>query len=241
MAALTRSKNRRWLNLKKNHRSHCNNAWMDVHIGSAVLSKHGLVSPGIFISKLFLLIRNKIFAMKIFIIFMQIHHQVWCIWGMVKKIKEQRREGIKCARCPTSQVGGERKQGKISIRLVSGGYGKAPNQGDSNADLNNFFFFRLDPCPHVKLNRIKVDWCQIKRCFTLNQGTMSILQFSEIVRFFSVDNTIASDIIEKGENALQSDHLLKFGITKEGQIQAIVRRSYVKDPSKAYHLTVSTL
>jgi len=127
------------------------------------------------------------------------------------------------------------------IRLVSGGYGKAPNQGDSNADLNNFFFFRLDPCPHVKLNRIKVDWCQIKRCFTLNQSTMSILQFSEIVRFFSVDNIIASGIIEKGENALQSDHLLKFGITKECQIQAIVRRSYVKDPSKAYHLTVSTL
>ena len=68
---------------------------------------------------------------------------------------------------------------------------------------------------------------------------MPLLQFSDILRFFSVDNVNPVSIIEKGENALKSDHLLKFEVTKDGHIHAIVRRSYVKDKTKAYHVNVS--
>ena len=70
---------------------------------------------------------------------------------------------------------------------------------------------------------------------------MPLLQFSDILKFFSVENVNAVTIIEKREISLKSDHLLKFEVTKDGKIHAVVRRSYVKDKSKAYHVTVSQL
>jgi len=70
---------------------------------------------------------------------------------------------------------------------------------------------------------------------------MPLLLLSEIVKYFSVENVNAVQVIEKGENALNSEHLLKFELGEGGEITAIVRRSYIKDKNKAYLLKVSVI
>jgi len=68
---------------------------------------------------------------------------------------------------------------------------------------------------------------------------MSLLQYSAILKYFSVPNVNPVTIIEKGENVLKSDHLLKLEVAKDGTINAVVRRSYVTDEARAYHLQVT--
>jgi len=49
---------------------------------------------------------------------------------------------------------------------------------------------------------------------------MPILQFSQIVKFFPVENVKVATLIEEGENALKSDHTLRLEVNKQGHMNS---------------------